>query len=300
MTGLRLKRLVLAVVLLTFLFGCGEVQQGEPPRGKAQQEEIQQNERLLYDPDASVKSKVYLGGSNAGGKSISELTGILTEYAAKTWIAPVDATVDAKTWDVKTGKAGKRLNVEKTIDNLIKAGEGDRVGYVFDTVQPSVTAGTLKKKIRLISGYTTTLLDRSASRVNNIRLASKKINNTILKPGEEFSFNNIVGRRTAAKGYMEAPIIVRTPYGPGKRNAHGGGVCQISTTIYNAVEKCGLKVTERHIHSKDVGYVPRGEDATVSYGSVDFRFVNSGKYPIMLKVHVKGRFLGVRILENTI
>ena len=286
MAGLCSARLISVLMLLLLLFGCG----GAP-----------RTEKLSYDrSDATVKSNVLLDGDNVGGRRISELTDMLGKYAEETYVAPVDAAVNGENWAITSEKAGRRLNIDKTVDTLKNAGEGDRVDYVFETVLPSVSADILKQKIRVIGKYTTTLLDRSDNRVNNILLASKKINNTILNPGEEFSFNGIVGKRTAAKGYEEAPIIIRTPDGPKKKKANGGGICQISTTMYNAVEKCGLKVTERHIHSKDVGYVPRGDDATVSYGTVDFRFVNTRKNPIMLKLYLNGRFLKVRILENTI
>lgn len=285
MKGLCSIRLAPAAMLLLFLFGCGSTQP---------------NERLSYDrPDATIKSNVLLDGDNVGGRRVSELLEVLGKYAAETDKSPADATVNSLNWTITPEKAGCRLNINKTIDALKNAGEGDKVDYVFDTIPPAVRADDLKKKITVIGKYTTTLLDRRDSRVNNIQLASDKINNTILRPGEEFSFNGVVGKRTAAKGYEEAPIIVRTPDGPKKKNAKGGGVCQISTTIYNAVEMSGLKVTERHIHSKDVGYVPRGNDATVSYGTVDFRFVNTRENPIMLKLYTDGKYLKVRILENT-
>lgn len=285
MAGLRSVRIVSAAMLFLFLFGCGATQR---------------NERLSYDrPEETVKNNVLLSGNNVGGKRISELSEMLGKYASETYVAPVDAAINRKSWTVTPEKSGRRLNVEKTVEALKNAGEGDKVDYVFDEVQPSVRADTLNKKIRVIGKYTTVLLDRSDSRVNNIEIASERINNTVLDPGEEFSFNGVVGRRTAAKGYEEAPIIVRTPYGPKKKKANGGGVCQVSTTIYNAVEMSGLKVTERHIHSKNVGYVRRGDDATVSYGTVDFRFVNTRKNPIMLKLYTNGKILKASIIENT-
>ena len=296
MAGLRSVGLISVLMLLLLLFGCG----GAPRTEKLSYDRSDANEKLSYDrSDATVKNNVLLDGDNVGGMRISELSGMLEKYSAETYAAPVDATVNSKSWAITPGKPGRQLNHEKILDALKNAGEGDRVDYIFETVQPAISSDVLKPKIRVIGKYTTTLLDRSDKRVNNILLASEKINNTILNPGQEFSFNSIVGKRTAAKGYEEAPIIVRSPEGPKMKKANGGGVCQISTTIYNVVENCGLKVTERHIHSKDVGYVPRGDDATVSYGTVDFRFVNTRKNPIMLKVYLDGKLLKVRILENT-
>ena len=315
MVGQRSLRIVLLALVVLLSSGCGETVQQRPRQEetarnetvqweaarnqRVREETIPQNERLSYDVQPTVvKNNVFLGRRNVGGLSATGLSAQLMEYAAKKDKAPVNAVL-TKSWAVKSGKAGKKLNVEKTVSALLNARQGARLGYVFETVQPEVTSAQLKKNINVIGRYTTILLDRRASRVNNILLASKKINNTVLQPGEEFSFNRIVGRRTSAKGYEEAPIIIHTPLGPAKKNANGGGICQISTTIYNAVEACGLKVTERHMHSKMVGYVPKGEDATVFFGSVDFKFVNSRQNPIMIKVYVGAKRLKVRILENS-
>lgn len=297
------RRLTLVIAFVLLLSGCGQSPRGEKlsfdrPDDK-QETRPEARPETLAGGDDVIKENVRLEGQNVGGRRLSEVSALISEHAAATAVKPADATFDRKTWGILPGKKGKRINVEKTVEALSNAQKGGRVRYVYDELLPSVSADTLKQKIRVIGEYTTTLLDRSDSRINNIRLASQKINCTVLSPGEEFSFNRTVGRRTAAKGYEEAPIIVRTPEGPKKKKAKGGGICQISTTMYNAVEKSGLKVTERHMHSKNVGYVPRGDDATVSYGSVDFRFVNNRDHPIMLRVKVNRKSLTVRILENS-
>lgn len=279
------KRLAVVLLLLMMLPGCGV--------------EHENSKQPSDTYETVVKNDVVPDGENAEEKRISDMRVMLEEYAVASFVAPIDASVNGKNWEVIPAKPGRKLNVDKTVEVLMNARENVVDDYVFDEVAPVVTTEILKKKIKVIGKYTTILLDRSDSRVNNIELASQKINNTILKPGEEFSFNRIVGKRTALKGYEEAPIIIRTPEGPKKKNAKGGGICQVSTTIYNAVGKCGMKVTERHMHSKKVAYVPKGKDATVSYGSVDFRFVNTRSNPIMLKLEIDSKYLRVRILENT-
>lgn len=258
------------------------------------------DERLAYEkPERIVAGNVLLDGSNVGGMQESILLSRLEKYALKMDRMPVNALINARTWEVTGGKSGKKLNIEKTMTALFNAHGGSRVDYVFEIVEPMVKAEQLKANIMRIAFYTTPLLNRSDSRVNNIGIASDRINYKILQPGDEFSFNKTVGRRTAGKGYEEAPIIIRTPEGPKKKKATGGGVCQVSTTIFNAVEECGLEVTERHLHSKDIGYVPKGEDATVSYGTVDFRFRNNRSFPIMLRLFLLEKSLTVKILENT-
>ena len=128
-----------------------------------------------------------------------------------------------------------------------------------------------KEMENLLSEYTTKIYSKDSNRQQNLNITCNKINNTIINNGETFSFYNIVGKATKEKGYKEADI-----YQNGKTvKGIGGGNCQVSSTIYNAVlEAKGLEVTERHDHGKPVPYVPEGKDAAVSFGSLDLKFVN--------------------------
>lgn len=123
-----------------------------------------------------------------------------------------------------------------------------------------------------IASVTTNLSFSSEGRLTNIEITESKLNGVEVLPGEEFSFNKKTGPSLAEEGYEDAPVII-----DGKTvQAIGGGNCQVSSTLYNAVLSVdGLEVTERHPHGKDVGYVPEGKDATISYGSLDFKFVNN-------------------------
>ncbi|HHW48713.1 MAG TPA: VanW family protein [Clostridiaceae bacterium] len=261
-----------------------------------------------------VKRNVYLEDQNVGGMTESEAREIINEYAAK---------IDSDTGEFMTydnalqvrQSAGKKVNVEKTLELLLNANEGERIKLVVENVNPPATPGTMqeitppktehettkrttRRKLVEIASYTTKLLNRSENRVNNIELASNKLDNLVIEPGEEFSFNKVVGRRTKAKGYEEAPIIVQTEEGPKESIGIGGGICQVSTTLYNAVEEAGLKVTERHMHSKDIGYVPEGEDATVAYGTADFKFVNTRDNPIIIRTYLSKNKLTVKLFED--
>mgnify|MGYP002622893240 CR=1 FL=1 len=125
----------------------------------------------------------------------------------------------------------------------------------------------------------------------NIELACKAIDGTILLPGERFSFNGVVGPRTKAKGYMLAGA-----YSAGELiESYGGGVCQVSSTIYNTALYANLEIVERYNHSAVVSYVDAGRDATVSYGSQDFKFKNSRTYAIKLKASAKNGILTIEI-----
>ena len=134
----------------------------------------------------------------------------------------------------------------------------------------------------IISEASTPIYDDSSNRVNNMKIAADTINETVLAPGEIFSFNDTVGKRTAEKGYKSAPILY---HGKHKKGV-GGGVCQISTTLYLAVEDCGLEIVERHKHDKEVAYSPGGKDSTVNYGSLDFKFKNTCDRPVKINLSV--------------
>lgn len=122
------------------------------------------------------------------------------------------------------------------------------------------------------------------NRTTNLKIASKAIDGTVLKPGETFSFNKVVGKRTAAKGYKEAHVFT----GPSSMTEGiGGGVCQVASTIFNTVLLSNLKVVERHQHSQRVSYVPLGRDAAIYWGSEDFKFKNNTDKPIMIRMTVK-------------
>ncbi len=249
--------------------------------------------------ERSTKENIYLEGENMKGLNESQIAQKLDMYAKKLNVEPKDAVMDDRSWRVvEEEQAGSKLNVEKTLDALFSAKDGENVKLTVEKIEPSVTSEGLNQKVVEIGSYRTPLLDRQDSRINNIELAAGKIDGARIGPGEEFSFNSTLGKRTQAKGYEEAPVIIKTEEGYKKGYGVGGGICQLSTTIYNAAEKVGLEITERHVHSKDVGYVPDGKDATVSYGSVDFKFRNNRGYPIMLKVNVSQKSLLVRILEN--
>lgn len=284
------------LLLAAALFGCSS------EAGNSGQNFSNQMVEATIPAENSVRvvaKNVYLGNENIGGVSETELAAKLGQVAANTDISETQAYYDAKTWAVKKEKAGVKLDIDKIIKEALYAVSGNRIKYSYLAVKPKVTSVQLKNKVTLISKFSTPLLDRSKSRLKNIRLAAKKIDHKIILPGEEFSFNRTIGSRSKKLGYEDATIIVNTPQGPKHEKAPGGGVCQLSTTIYNAVLKCSLKVTERHEHSDDVHYVADGKDATVTYNGADFKFINTGKNPIMLRVYIGKRTVSIKIFENS-
>ena len=138
----------------------------------------------------------------------------------------------------------------------------------------------------------TKLNPAEVNRTTNVRLACEFVNGTELAPGEEFSFNDTVGPRTEARGFKDAKIYLAGEIADGT----GGGICQVSSTIYMAAIRADLKITERRNHRYTVKYTPKGEDATVSWGSQDFKFVNNTDYPIKLLVTQEGSYVTVTIM----
>lgn len=145
-----------------------------------------------------------------------------------------------------------------------------------------------------ISSFSTVIGDNSAGRLTNIRITCSIINGTIINPNETFSFNEIVGKPTAERGYQEAKIIVDHKTETGI----GGGNCQVSSTLYNAVLAVpSLTVTQRSEHGKEVGYVPKGKDAAVSYGSLDFKFKNTSNNKIKINISTDDKNITATIVQ---
>jgi vancomycin resistance protein YoaR len=145
-----------------------------------------------------------------------------------------------------------------------------------------------------IGRYVTSFNPQNKKRSNNIQLATKAINNHVVFPGETFSFNKVVGKRTVAKGYLRAPVIVRGEFS----EDIGGGICQVSSTLYNAVDNAGVKIVERFSHSRKVPYIPPGRDATVSWYGPDFEFKNNYNQPILIRARTLGHLIIIKVYSS--
>ncbi len=142
-----------------------------------------------------------------------------------------------------------------------------------------------------LGSYRTSLADRTEAQRHNIRQASMALNGVVVEPGETFSFNEAVGPRTAERGYREAPAYMERDL----VTSIGGGICQVSSTLYNAATLSGFVIVERHPHSRRVASVPPGRDATVWYGMSDLRFRNGSSTPVRLAVRVANEALFVAV-----
>lgn len=145
---------------------------------------------------------------------------------------------------------------------------------------------------KIYGEFSTNITDKTPERLNNINLGVNKLNGATVNPDEIFSFNNHIGPRNKKTGFEEA--IIFDGHG-NKTDGYGGGICQISSTLYNAVINAGLEVTERHEHSRDVPYIEKGKDATVSYGSEDFKFKNNTNKTITINASIADDVLKIVI-----
>lgn len=158
---------------------------------------------------------------------------------------------------------------------------------------PNVTTNEIGTEAfpNLLATYSTTFSTRNVNRATNIRLATQKINGTVIMPQETFSYNQTVGKRTTSAGFKSAAV-----YSNGEvTTGIGGGICQVSSTLYNSVLLANLEIVERYNHGFNPGYVPAGRDATVSWGGPDFKFKNSREYPVKIVSSVLGGKITIQI-----
>jgi len=154
------------------------------------------------------------------------------------------------------------------------------------------SVGVTENLEKEIAKFSTKIMDEDNHRDNNMEISLSKLNGTIVKNGDTFSFNEIVGSPTPDKGYEKAGVFIEDQY----KKDYGGGNCQVSTTLYNAVLKVdGLKVTERHEHTQEVYYVPLGKDAAVAYGEIDLKFQNHTGHDIKIYGEMTEKEVKIRL-----
>lgn len=219
------------------------------------------------------------------------------ELSKKFNVDPIDADISVVNGQVVLSESYSGQVVDK--DLLIKIVNGTEpsnavkngIEIVTKSVDPKISSSVLEKINGKLSSYTTTFKSSSSERATNVELSANSINGTILMPGESFSFNKIVGPRTRERGYKDAAIIVGNVYESGL----GGGICQTSSTLHQAVVRAGIIPTQRRNHSLPTSYMPLGFDAVVAWGSLDYVFKNTYDFPILIDVSTSGRTLTISI-----
>ena len=247
----------------------------------------------LFRLHRGVSRGVTLEGVPVGGAMRREIEVLVHELAGEMNRAPRNAYLDRETNELVAEVYGVQVDVSATVENVMQASARDMVLLELVQLDPLITAAHYRGITREIGAYQTWMGGGNGGRVTNIILAASMLNNYLLLPGDLFSFNQANGPRTAERGYQPAPVIVGNTVVPGL----GGGVCQVSSTLYNAVLQAGLEVVERYPHSQPVGYVPPGRDATIS-DYLDFKFRNNTNRILLIKSAAWGGGIDIRIYAD--
>lgn len=252
--------------------------------------------KVLDREDLTDKIAQYFGGGNTGeiemsftishveGQGNSELLSSLSnEYKEAEYIRNPDGTIT-----VTDSSVGVVFDMDSALKNMEQhTKEGEVFTIPCEVISPEHTKEELEAALfrDTLGTYKTNYSTSSANRCANIALASQSIDNMILMPGDVFSFNDALGERTSERGYKPAGA-----YAAGKTVTEvGGGICQVSSTLYNTVLLSNLEIVERRSHQMTVAYVPVGRDATVNWGTTDFKFKNNTPYPVKLESTIRGK-----------
>ena len=205
---------------------------------------------------------------------------------------------DSGNISVSSATIGKELDIASTKESIydaIKNKDYKSIDLKVNIKEPKISTEAVKSVNTLLAEFSTKFSTKDSNRVTNVVLSAKATSDVLLMPGEEFSYNNLTGKRTASNGYKDAPVIIN-----GKLEQDvGGGVCQVSSTLFNSVLYSGLDVTSRRNHSLKSSYVSIGRDAMVSDGGSDFRFKNPYSHPVYIKNTVSNGVITSKIYGNT-
>ncbi|MCX7884884.1 MAG: VanW family protein [Caloramator sp.] len=221
----------------------------------------------------------------------------IKKISKKINLNPVNATIELTSsgFKVTSDKNGKKVD-EKRLKELIipsiKPDESqENINIPVDLVKAKIKAEMLSRINTKISSFSTKFNLGDVNRSGNIKIAASFVDGTVVMPGELYSMNKTLGPRLESKGYKEAPVIINGTHVPGL----AGGICQVTTTVYNAALLANFPIVERRPHQLRVGYVPAGRDATISGDYIDMKFKNTNKYPIYIKSGVSGGNITVTI-----
>lgn len=221
---------------------------------------------------------------------LDNLETILEELSAKVEKEPIDAKFNFNNGEMEITEASEGIKLDKRsfMDDVARMGEdlldAEFLVVPLRKVQPEVEEDYYLKINGIIGEFSTSFAGSSAGRSHNIRLSAESFEGMLVMPGQEVSYNKTTGPRQASLGYREAPVIENGELIPGM----GGGVCQTSTTLYNALLLADMTILERNPHSIPPAYVPRGTDAAVATGYLDLIFRNDFDYPVLIDSKVEG------------
>ena len=209
---------------------------------------------------------------------------------AEFYIAPINASMDSATFEPIPGVYGYGFDLESAQALVNQAKPGQVLNIPMEYIQPEIMEGNLL--FRDVLGECQTPHSKEPRRTANLQLACKMLNGVVLNPGETLSYNDTVGERTTERGFQPAPAYSGTKL----VDSVGGGVCQVSSTLYYCTLLSDLEIVDRVNHGFPSTYIDYGMDATVNWGGPDFKFRNNTNYPIMIEAWEEDGFVKMRIL----
>ncbi|MGN8647775.1 VanW family protein [Gracilibacillus sp. HCP3S3_G5_1] len=224
---------------------------------------------------------------------------LVKELEKKIYQAPINAVID-QNGTIVPGEVGHKLHRQKFHElfySYFFQGEPANIEVPILTIHPNVDSELLANiRTQRIGHYITYFNANNKERSHNISLAAEAIDSYVVFPEKTFSFNKVVGKRTKEKGYLPAPEIVQGELTEGI----GGGICQVSSTLFNAIDRASAQILERYSHSKKVPYVPPGRDATVSWYGPDFTFKNNFNQPLLIRSKAIGGKMIIEVYSSDI
>ncbi len=304
--------LLLLIVMLGGVMGCSEksmkstkVEEVEVPSEESKEsEEVKPKTSIIniVDPNTKEVIKTFIPVNLGFGteddlyqqemknlaKNLARGTDVLPGYDRRMILDKLDSS-----GKIIKGSPRVILNETELVEKILAvSATGGTVELPISVMESSYQLeDTAHLNERLLASYTTYFNPSVQGRMKNIELSAEAIHNVIVGNGDYFSFNTMVGKRTVENGYQPAPEAVNGELVMGI----GGGICQTSSTLFNAVDQLAVEYVEKHHHSVTVGYVPEGRDATVSDSGLDFRFQNKTGVPFIIKTVIKNGALTVEI-----
>lgn len=235
---------------------------------------------------SGIKEEIQIPVENQKAEAVN-----IEEIYQEIYKEPKDAYIEEDPFKLHVEEEGLDFDISMEEAKEIVSEAKETYEIPLKITKPKVTTADLGDKIfrETLSKYTTIYDAGNTSRATNIAIAAKTINGTIILPGETFSYNKVLGNTTKEKGYQLGGAYV----GGKIVQTYGGGICQVSSTLYNAVLYANLEIVERYNHSYAVSYVPAGRDATVSYGGKDFKFKNTRTYPVKIVASAKNGVVSI-------
>ncbi|MBO5851522.1 MAG: VanW family protein [Clostridia bacterium] len=280
------KRTAILIALVLFLFSFNAT----PVYANASAFKIYAGNRAYEFCDAEIAT---IDGVKTLKCIDQVIDGIYLDTVKRPLNADVTYSTETSSFVVTGEKNGYSINKEELKKQVVTALNNNKkeVSAKFYTVLPTITKSEAESLTNMRSRFTTYYSNSIENRKHNILVATEKLNGYKIEPKTEFSFNQVVGLRTEENGFKMAKIILNGDFVDGV----GGGVCQVSTTLYNSALLAGLKITEQHSHSLQVSYVEPSFDAMVNSFSSDLKFFNDTNYPMFIVAKADGNALSIAI-----